>query len=296
MLDRLIANHLFRRMLKRPDISAAYAMKDESDSWYDTLCKVHNALAEIQTLPHETVEITSADGLSLKAIHYPNREPNAKNATVIFVHGYTSHAEREWAFPGLFYHAAGYHVLIPYQRAHGISEGTFISLGALEREDMLRWMEKAQLLHPETQVVIHGLSMGGNIALELTNAADPHLKCVISDAPSMGGDDWFAHIARSRIPGARRVAAQMKARFAREFGKELECTEVTRYVNASRCPILLAAGSMENREEEFAALRRLNPCETVTVILPGCSHGNGMYKQTAMFQEALSAFLNRYIR
>lgn len=288
MFDQWRADRLFHKRLKRPDISVAYAMKDENDSWYDTLCKVHNALAEIQKLSHETITIISADGLELKAIHYPCRVENAKNATVIFVHGYTSHAEREWAFPGLFYHAAGYHVIIPYQRAHGLSEGKYISLGALERQDMVLWLQKAAQLHPDTELVVHGLSMGGSIALELADLECAKLKCIISDAPSMGGEEWFSRCTHG-------VLAGIKRRFLREFGVALTDTDVRRYVRASRRPILLAAGSMENREEQFDELKQLNPQKTEIVILPGCNHGNGMYKQTERFQAALTEFLNQHV-
>ena len=295
MLDRWKADRLFRQVLKRPDISKAYAMKGPSDSWYGTLCKVHRSLAEIQKLPHEAVRISSRDGLALQAVHYPCREPNARNATVIFIHGYTSHAEREWAFPGLFYHAAGYHVLIPYQRAHGPSQGRYISLGALERQDMLDWMEKAKALHPGTRIVIHGLSMGGGIALTLANVEEPCLRCIIADAPSLSGEACFEYHTQTRYPGNSRVLPLVKERFTREFGVGPEATNVRQYVSGSRHPILLAAGSMENMEADFEELRRLNPRETDTVILPGCNHGNGMYKQTELFQTAISEFLARYV-
>ncbi len=114
MFEKQKANILFDKLLKKPDISKAYAMVPPSDSWYDTITTVHNSLAEIQKLDHQVLEITSHDNLKLKAIYYPNNEENKKNVTVICVHGYTSHAEREWAFPGLFYHSLGYNVLIPY--------------------------------------------------------------------------------------------------------------------------------------------------------------------------------------
>ena len=115
MLDKIKANIMFTKMLKRPDISKAYAMVEPSDSWYETIKKVHESLEEIQKLPHEIMEITSHDNLKLKALYYPGNKDN--NVTVICVHGYTSHAEREWAFPGLFYLSMGYNVLIPFQNA-----------------------------------------------------------------------------------------------------------------------------------------------------------------------------------
>jgi hypothetical protein len=35
---------LFNMLLKRPDINKAYAMVDKTDSWYDTIKKVHDSL------------------------------------------------------------------------------------------------------------------------------------------------------------------------------------------------------------------------------------------------------------
>ena len=69
MFEKLKANILFERLLKRPDIDKAYKMVGPEDSWYDTITKVHNSLAEIRQNPHEDWELTSHDGLKLKAIY-----------------------------------------------------------------------------------------------------------------------------------------------------------------------------------------------------------------------------------
>lgn len=71
MFERIKGNLFFEKFLKRPDIDRAYAMVEPTDSWYDTITTVHNSLAEIQKLPYEVLEITSHDGLKLKAIYYP---------------------------------------------------------------------------------------------------------------------------------------------------------------------------------------------------------------------------------
>ena len=92
MFERQKANKLFERYFSRPDINKAYAMVDESDSWYDTITTVHDSLHKITKLPHDIIEIKSHDNLVLKGVYYPNNS----NTTVICVHGYTSHAEREW--------------------------------------------------------------------------------------------------------------------------------------------------------------------------------------------------------
>ena len=62
-----------------------------------------------------------------------------------------------------------------------------------------------------------------------------------------------------------------------------------------RYPILAAAGGNERMEDVLTAIQRNNPMETEVLILPGCDHGNGMYKQTEMYQSAIKAFLDRHL-
>jgi hypothetical protein len=50
MFERLKGNILFNKLLQRPDISKAYAMVSETDSWYDTISTVHKSLEEIQRI------------------------------------------------------------------------------------------------------------------------------------------------------------------------------------------------------------------------------------------------------
>lgn len=66
MFEKLKANILFTKLLQRPNIDNAYKMVPETDSWYDTIKKVHDSLEEIKNLPHETLEIKSHDDLNLK--------------------------------------------------------------------------------------------------------------------------------------------------------------------------------------------------------------------------------------
>lgn len=289
MFEKLKADILFGKLLGRPDISKAYAMVEPSDSWYDTITKVHRSLAEIQKLPHEFIEITSHDGLALKAVYYPCE---GSETTVVCVHGYTSHAEREWAFPGLFYHSLGYNVLIPYQRAHGPSEGKYISFGAMEHLDVIKWVEKINEMHPCGNVVVHGLSMGGGIVLNLADKDIKNVRCLISDAPSVGIVPFFKNVSAEVFKkDAEKICEYALARFKKEFSVDAADFDVMKAVSGSRYPILLAAGSNENREEDFENIRKNNPQSTEIIILPGCNHGNGMYKQTEMFQSAIKEFI-----
>ncbi len=292
MLDQLKANILFHQLMKRPNIEKAYKMVPPTDSWFDTITTVHNSLAQIQTLPHEMLEIQSQDGLSLKGIYYPGKS----DTTVIWAHGYTSHAERESAFPGLFYHSLGFNVLIPYQRAHALSEGKYISFGALEHRDMMGWVDKVNSLHHAGNIVLHGLSMGGGIVLDMADKEIRNVKCIIADAPSTSICGVFRSVSQGVFKGGwEKVYDCAMRRYLQVFGVDANDYETIGFVKNSRYPIFLTAGSNENMEKALSELAQANPMDTQVLILPGCNHGNGMYKQTEMYQSALKKFIFKYI-
>ena len=295
MFDRLKANILFNRLFKRPDINKAYAMVDKTDSWYDTISTVHKSLEEIHNRAHEIIEIISHDNLKLKGVYYHNNS----NITVICVHGYTSHAEREWAFLGLFYLSLGYNVLIPYQRAHGLSEGKYIAFGALESKDMKLWVDKVNKMNPNSSIIIHGLSMGGGITLYLANNKLENVKCLISDAPNTSIYEFYKNsptwFFKSKFDNPSKISKIMLDKFNKEFKVDIKEYDAIKTVSSSNYDILLSAGSNEHLEELFETLKKVNPKETDIIILPGCNHGNGMYKQTKLYQDKIKEFINKHL-
>lgn len=294
MFEKLKANILFNALLKRPNIEKAYAMVDESDSWYDTISTVHNSLASIKELPHEIISIKSHDDLNLSAIYYPCHG-NCKG-TVICVHGYTSHAEREWAFPGLFYHSLGYNVLIPYQRAHGLSDGKFITFGAYEHLDMINWINKINQINPDNTIIVHGLSMGGGIVLDLADKELKNVKCLIADAPSISIDLFFKNVSGEVFKkNSNKIYNCILNKYKKEFKVDPKDYDSINFVSNSKYPILLAAGSNENLEQLFINIKNSNPKDTDIIVLPECNHGNGMYKQTNMYQSKIIDFINKYV-
>lgn len=291
MFERIKSRVLFEALLKRHDINEAYKMVGPEDSWYDTITKVHNSLAQIQKLPHEDWEITSHDGLSLKAVFYPG----TTDKTMIWIHGYTSHAERESAFPGLFYHSLGYNVLVPYLRAHGPSEGKYISFGPMECMDIQKWIDRVNE-RISGSILIHGLSMGGSIALDLATAELKNVKCILADAPSYSIPEFFEGVARynsKRNP--QKLSACLLERYRRVFSVDAATYDRRETIRNGKYPLLLTAGSLEEQDEVLSIIEAHNPNPTTVLILPGCNHGNGMYKQTEMYQNAIREFLEKYM-
>ncbi len=294
MFEKLKAKLLFGKLLSRPDISKAYKMVGPEDSWYNTIKKVHESLEEIQKLPHEILEIKSSDGVYLRGVYYPAEKESDK--TVICIHGFGSHAEREWAFPGLFYHSIGFNVLIPYQRAHGLSEGEKITFGVLEAFDMNNWIGEVNRITPDGKILIHGLSMGGGIALGLSDEKElTSIKGIISDAPTTSVESFFYNVSREVFGKKGDLVAKCAIDDLNKYtGLDAKNYDFIENVKESAIPILLSAGSMENREDTFAEIKKNNPCDTEILILEGCNHGNGMYKQTEIYQSKIREFIDKY--
>ena len=293
MFEKLKANFIFHILLKRHNIEKAYKMFGPEDSWYDTITTVHNSLAKIRQLPHEDWELTSHDGFKLKAIYYPG----TSDKTVIWVHGYTSHAERESAFPGLFYHSLGFNVLIPYLRAHGPSQGKYISMGALESTDIMGWADKVNQIHPSGSIMVHGLSMGGGTVLNLATKDMKNVKCLLADAPTPGIPMAFRSIVSSICKKTHEsVLPHLHARFRKEFSVDVADFDYVENMKSGKYPLLITAGSNENMEQILNQVKENNPHNTTVLILPGCNHGNGMYKQTRLYQGTIEEFVTKYLK
>ena len=105
----------------------------------------------------ETWTATSADDLTLSAVHYSPENPTGK--WVILVHGYgkTGAAMNDFAAP---YLAQGLDVLIVDQRAAGNSEGEWLTMGVAESADLAVWTQEIAKTNANAQITLHGVSMG----------------------------------------------------------------------------------------------------------------------------------------
>lgn len=111
------------------------------------------------------------------------------------------------------------------------------------------------------------------IALDLADKDMQNVKGIISDAPNVSIKDFFEN----------------------EFAVKVEDFECVDIVSNSQYPILLSAGSNEKMEELFDKIKSANPNTTEIIILPGCDHGNRMYKQTELYQRAIREFIDKVI-
>jgi len=134
----------------------------------------------IKMIPFEKLYLQSKDNLKLCGYFYKGKNNTKK--TIICVHGYCSSPYRGFSAIGQYYIKKGYNVLMTNNRAHEESEGNYIGFGVLDRYDIKQWIEYINTIVPNTNIYLHGVSMGGGTVL-MTSGLDlpDNVKGIIDD-------------------------------------------------------------------------------------------------------------------
>lgn len=121
----------------------------------------------------QPVTITSDDGLRLHGwLFDPDCTAPKPHLYAICMHGYTGVPEEtaKWAHR---YARMGFTVLVPSQRAQDLSEGRYVGMGWLERNDLLNWIDLIVSSDPDARILLYGGSMGA--ATVMMTTGDPRL-------------------------------------------------------------------------------------------------------------------------
>jgi pimeloyl-ACP methyl ester carboxylesterase len=126
-------------------------------------------------LTFEEIKFSSRDGLRLGGWWIPAKD---SQRTVVFLHGHGGSMDPDVQYAPAM-NAAGFNVMMFDFRGHGRSQGDFVSVGYLERQDALGaldWLAARGL----ERVGLLGFSMGGAVAM-LTAPIAPQVRAIVSD-------------------------------------------------------------------------------------------------------------------
>ena len=110
--------------------------------WYAQVLKVVLGLGlvvAVKTLlkAPQTLRVMSYDGKMLSARFLPREDAKG---TILLFHGYRSSGLLDFGPELEFLHRQGYNLLLCDQRAHGASQGRYMTFGVRERYDVLSWV------------------------------------------------------------------------------------------------------------------------------------------------------------
>lgn len=137
-------------------------------------------MKEMRALPHETIAVTSHDGLTLVGNYY---EYSPDSPIELMFPGYRGLAERDLCGGVQRCFALGHSALVVDQRACGKSEGNVITFGAKESIDCHTWLRYlTKRFGMSRPVILCGISMGAaTVLLAASQPLPPSVVGVLAD-------------------------------------------------------------------------------------------------------------------
>ncbi|MBQ2817488.1 MAG: hypothetical protein IJF16_06125, partial [Clostridia bacterium] len=133
-----VSNMFFRLACDR-DYHVGVPNKEPSDGSENQLVKFSKEINEgakrFDDMPTTRLSIKSLDGLLLSGRYLP---VEGSKKTIILAHGYRSSAA-DFSCAWELYRELGFNLLAIDQRAHGRSEGKYITFGVKEKDDVRLW-------------------------------------------------------------------------------------------------------------------------------------------------------------
>lgn len=238
------------------------------------------------------VYTTSEDGLKLHGYWIPAENPKG---TVLLAHGYRSSMLVDFSRGFDHYHNLGLNILVPQQRAHGESEGRYITFGVKESGDFRQWIKYHNSHFGEYQLILSGLSMGASTVLYLADEVLPdNVKGIIADCGFTSPKAIISKVFTEtiRLPAWISMwATQLCARIFAGFGLSQKDTRKT--LANSKLPVLLVHGKADDfvpcsmTEEGYAACT--SPKKLL--LVDGAGHGVSFVVAKEEYMKYIQEFL-----
>ena len=252
-------------------------------------------MAYLAARPHETWHITTSDGLRLQAGFWPADAPTGR--TVLAVHGYRCTGAREFGMFAPFYHALGFNVLLPDNRAHGESEGECIGFGWLDKDDCLAWAAEAQKRLPGGRLLLHGISMGAATVLMAAgqDACPPGVVGVVADCAYASAWQQLAWQLKcmARLPAFPTLyGADWYNRLL--AGYSFRQADTAAWAARIRVPVQLIHGDADTYVPTAMVhqLHAANPGQKHLWLAPGAPHAASWVVCRSRYQDVLRAFVD----
>lgn len=216
---------------------------------------------------------------------------------IIVCHPYRSRAKDMGAMCSSFVEW-GYNVLALDARAHGNSNGKMIGMGWMERSDTMLWIEKLLAEHPNAEIALYGVSMGGaGVACVCGEALPPQVKCVIEDCGFSSVLKIFKMHQRRmfKLPAFPLLYVSSlicKLRVGYFFGEANAAAQVAK----CRIPILMIHGL----DDKFVPPQMLDDmynaakCEKQKLLIPGAQHGESEAVAPELYRKTVKEFIEKH--
>lgn len=244
---------------------------------------------------HQEVIIKNRKGENLHGVEF--RNPSNSNVWVLCLHGWTN-VNREMSSYAMEFYKRGFNVLLPDLRGHNNSEHRFVTMGWLDRLDVVDWINSIVQENPKAKIIIHGTSMGGATTMMTTGEELPeNVAVAIEDCGFTSVKDIFVdqcirkyHIPPKLVmPQASLVNKIINGFF---FGE----ASAVEQLKKSKTPTLFIHGD----KDDFVLLDNLQPVYEACAapkekyIIKGAEHAVSSHWFHEEYWAVVDAFLEKY--
>ncbi len=269
-----------------PDLTSQKSiLSAEGDAWVDTQ-------------DYEHIVIKNGKEQSIHALVVKQKEPTDK--WLICVHGYTSSPKGMGSY-ALHYYDKGYNIILPALRGHDVSEHQHISMGWLDRLDIIDWIQYLMNTYGrDIQIVLHGVSMGSATVMMTTGENLPfNVKCCIADCGFSSVWDEFKNELKatyhlSAFPTLYAASAVSKVIGGYDFWEASSIKQLKK----SKTPTLFIHGE----KDEFVPYRMMDlnynaaSCPKEKLSIPDAEHADSHLVHPEIYWPEVFKFIDKYVK
>lgn len=219
------------------------------------------------------------------------------NLWALIIHGYKSSNSKMMEF-GAEYYNRGYNVLLPSNRAHDDSEGPYIGMGWLDKDDMALWIDWIKQHDSQAKIIVHGVSMGGATVMMMSGNNHDGVIGYINDCGYSSVWDIFESELDKRfslppfpILHISELVASVKAGY-----KFKDASAITAVKKCKR-PMLFIHGDKDDFVPVEMCYEAFNAagCEKDMYVAEGAGHAEAKNLDPQAYWEKVFGFINSSI-
>ena len=242
--------------------------------------------------------IVNPEGIRLHAYYIAAPRPTKK--TAVIVHGYTDNPIRMFMIGYLYNHDLQFNTLLPALQHQGESGGPAIQMGWKDRLDVMQWMHVAnQIYGDSTQMVVHGISMGGATTMMVSGEEQPHfVKCFVEDCGYTSVWDEFSHELKTSFHLPKFPLMYTTSWLCeKKYGWNFKEASSLKQVEKAKLPMFFIHGDKDTYVPTWMVypLYEAKPEPKELWIVPGATHAMSYKDNKAEYTERVKKFVDKYM-
>lgn len=236
--------------------------------------------------PAESVSFESTSAASIKAWY--RSVPNSR-ATVILLHPIRGD-RRDMLTRAVLLQQHGYSTLLVDLQGHGESIGDNITIGYLEKFDVLAAVEFVRHKNPDHKIGIVGWSLGG----AATALANPDIDCLVLESVYPTIEEAVHNRVKIRLgPLHHIVAPMLLVQLKPRLGISLDELRPIDHMAELSCPVLILSGGKDAHTPLAEARRMFEAAKEPKqlVVFEDAEHVDLLQFDRAQYEQEVMAFL-----